>query len=100
MTSEFQHTTSEPIPTILTLSPDNEILFGRPARDAGRKGHSTIDNFKLNLGEFQSDELRKLRDVVAREHKFRVTGHRFIISGVCDVCAKASRRRRRPVDLI
>ena len=69
--------------------------------DYGYPQHDHLHCTKCDrLLEFQSDELRKLRDVVAREHKFRVTGHRFIISGVCDVCAKASRRRRRPVDLI
>src|SRR6185295_15760760 len=35
------------------------------------------------LIEFQSDELAEIRDAVGREHNFRVTGHRLIISGVC-----------------
>ena len=30
------------------------------------------------LIEFHSDELAELRDAVAREHNFRVTGHRLI----------------------
>ena len=52
------------------------------------------------LYEFQSDELLKLRDVIARDHRFRVTSHRLIITGVCDECAKAKRRTKRKVDMI
>lgn len=51
------------------------------------------------LIEFQSDEFKKLRDSVAREHGFRVTGHKLIISGKCDECASRGRRKR-PLDLI
>lgn len=46
------------------------------------------------LIEFQSDELIALRDRVAKEHCFRVTGHRLIISGVCTDCAQAQRKRK------
>jgi len=35
------------------------------------------------LIEFSSEELQSLRDAVGREHDFRVTGHRLIITGVC-----------------
>ena len=52
------------------------------------------------LIEFQSDELIRLRDEVARNMSFRVTGHRFIITGVCDDCAKSRRRTKRKVDLV
>ena len=52
------------------------------------------------LIEFQSDDLRKIREAVAGEHHFRVTGHRLIISGICEDCVRARRRRRRPVDMI
>jgi Fur family ferric uptake transcriptional regulator len=52
------------------------------------------------LYEFQSDELLKLRDNIARDHRFRVTSHRLIITGVCDECAKAKRRTKRKVDMI
>ena len=53
-----------------------------------------------NLIEFQSDELIELRDKVAREQNFRVQGHRLIISGVCDDCARKRTRTKRKVDLI
>ena len=52
------------------------------------------------LFEFQSDELIRLRDAVARERQFRVTGHRFIITGVCDECARSRRRTKRKVDMV
>jgi Fur family ferric uptake transcriptional regulator len=46
------------------------------------------------LIEFQSDELIALRDAIAREHRFRVRGHRLIIQGVCDECSRQKRERR------
>ena len=52
------------------------------------------------LFEFQSDELAEIRDKVARDHRFQASSHRFIITGVCETCRKAKRRRKRKVDLI
>jgi Fur family ferric uptake transcriptional regulator len=52
------------------------------------------------LFEFQSDELLKLRDAVAERHRFRVLGHRLIITGICENCRMVKRRVKRPVDLI
>jgi Fur family ferric uptake transcriptional regulator len=52
------------------------------------------------LIEFQSDELVALRSRVARDHGFRVTGHRLIVYGICEECAKSQRRPRRKVDQI
>jgi Fur family ferric uptake transcriptional regulator len=52
------------------------------------------------LIEFQSDELIRLRDEVAHKANFRVTGHRFIISGICHDCVQAKRRTKRKVDLV
>ncbi len=51
------------------------------------------------LIEFASEDVQKIRDAVAREHQFRVTGHRLIISGVCADCRQA-KQRNRPQDLI
>lgn len=51
------------------------------------------------LIEFSSDEVKRIRDEVAKEHQFRVTGHRLIISGVCAACAQKKRALRR-LDLI
>jgi Fur family ferric uptake transcriptional regulator len=47
------------------------------------------------LIEFQSEALIQLRDLVARQHRFRVRSHRLTISGICDQCAKARRDPRR-----
>jgi Fur family ferric uptake transcriptional regulator len=47
------------------------------------------------LFEFQSDELIELRDRVAKKHKFHIAAHRLIITGVCEQCRQAQRKRRR-----
>ncbi len=52
------------------------------------------------LIEFQSDALLQLRDAVARDHRFRVAGHRLIITGVCEDCFRSRQRRKRKQDLI
>ncbi len=51
------------------------------------------------LIEFQSDELIALRDRLGAEHNFRVSGHRLIVQGICDPCAR-QRRQRRKQDLV
>ena len=38
------------------------------------------------LIEFQSEDLERIRDAVARECNFRVLGHRMFVSGVCADC--------------
>ena len=52
------------------------------------------------LFEFESDELVDLRNRVAQDHRFRVTGHRLTIYGICETCAQTKRRTKRKVDLI
>lgn len=52
------------------------------------------------LFEFHSEELSKIRDAVAKEQHFRVTGHKFIVNGVCGDCQHKARRPKRKVDLI
>jgi Fur family ferric uptake transcriptional regulator len=52
------------------------------------------------LIEFENEQLIALRDLVAREHRFRVSGHRFEISGVCEECSKARRRSHSKLDRI
>lgn len=51
------------------------------------------------LIEFHSDEVREIRDAVARQNQFRATGHRLIIHGVCADCSK-TKRRSRPLELV
>jgi len=52
------------------------------------------------LIEFQSPQLKDLREAVAREHRFRVTGHRLIISGICADCSGPRRSQNRKLDRI
>ncbi len=65
--------------------------YGYPQHD-----HFYCQNCQRLL-EFQSAELIELRDRVAQEHGFTVTGHRLIISGICQACSQARRpSKRRP----
>jgi Fur family ferric uptake transcriptional regulator len=70
--------------------------------DYGYPQHDHLHCQKCDkLIEFRSEELLQLRDAVAREHQFRVIGHRLIVSGICKDCDQAQRRhRRRPLDLV
>jgi Fur family ferric uptake transcriptional regulator len=64
--------------------------YGYPQHD---HLHCTVCN---RLIEFRNDELVALRDAIAAEHRFRATGHRFIVTGTCSKCRR-SRRRKSPV---
>jgi Fur family ferric uptake transcriptional regulator len=68
--------------------------YGYPQHD---HLHCTICD---KLIEFQSSELKELREAVASEYSFRVTGHRLIISGICSECSSKRHRRISPLDLI
>lgn len=78
------------------------VLGGRALyeHDYGYPQHDHLYCQKCEkLIEFSSDEVKAIRDAVAREHQFRVVGHRLIITGICADCARA-KRRVQPVDLI
>ncbi len=78
------------------------LLGGRAVyeHDYGYPQHDHLHCTECDkLIEFSSDELLRLREAVARELQFRVTGHRFIISGVCADC-RAARQRTRRLDLV
>ena len=69
--------------------------------DYGYPQHDHLHCQQCNsLIEFQCDEIERLREQVAKQHHFQVTGHRLIITGVCDACRQKQKRRRRPVDLV
>ncbi len=69
--------------------------------DYGYPQHDHLHCQECNdLIEFQSDDLLRLREAVGREHNFRVTGHRFIINGICAECSRKRRRKKSPLDLI
>ncbi|MBM3967643.1 MAG: transcriptional repressor [Planctomycetes bacterium] len=59
-----------------------ELNYGYPEHD-----HLYCSKCR-KLIEFTCEEIVKIRDEVARTHRFRVRDHRFIIQGVCDECAK------------
>ncbi|MCP4189871.1 MAG: transcriptional repressor [Planctomycetaceae bacterium] len=68
--------------------------------DYGYPQHDHLHCQKCNkLIEFRSEEVQEFSRRVAREHEFRATGHRLIISGICQECGR-QRRRKRPQDLI
>jgi Fur family transcriptional regulator, ferric uptake regulator len=78
------------------------VLGGRAVyeHDYGYPQHDHLHCQDCNkLIEFSSDELIRIRDAVAREHQFRVTGHRLIVSGICAGC-RAARQRKRRLDLV
>lgn len=52
------------------------------------------------LIEFQSDELLELRDAIARQESFQVSGHRLIINGLCEECRRSRRRVHRKLDRV
>jgi Fur family ferric uptake transcriptional regulator len=68
--------------------------------DYGYPQHDHLHCQKCDkLIEFSSDEVKEIRDAVAREHQFRVTGHRLIINGICAECNRPKRKANR-LDLI
>lgn len=69
--------------------------------DYGYPQHDHLHCTSCNrLIEFQSAEVNAIRDAVAREHQFRVTSHRLIISGVCLDCRLAKQRATRRLDVL
>ena len=69
--------------------------------DYGYPQHDHFHCTQCNkLFEFENEKLQQLRDELAREHHFRVVGHRLIITGVCEECANAKRRTRHKMNMI
>ncbi len=66
-----------------------ELNYGYPEHD-----HLYCNKCR-KLIEFTSEEIVRIRDQVARTHRFRVRDHRFIIQGICDECAKKRSSNRR-----
>ena len=52
------------------------------------------------LIEFKSDEMIAIRDAAAKQHNFRIAGHRMIVYGTCAQCQKAKRRPPRKLDRV
>ncbi len=78
------------------------VLGGRAVyeHDYGYPQHDHLHCQECDkLFEFSSEEVSALGEAVAREHNFRVTGHRLIIQGVCADC-RVARQRKRRLDLV
>jgi Fur family ferric uptake transcriptional regulator len=79
------------------------VLNGRSVyeHDYGYPQHDHFHCTECNkLFEFENEKLQQLRDELGREHQFRVSGHRLIISGVCRECVRAKRRSRQQMNMI
>jgi Fur family ferric uptake transcriptional regulator len=63
--------------------------YGYPRHD---HLHCTVCN---NLLEFQSKQLDRIRDEVARQYDFQVISHRMFISGICADCRRRQSRKSR-----
>lgn len=68
--------------------------------DYGYPSHDHLHCTECNkVVEFRNDAIRQVREAISREHGFRASGHRLIITGVCSECSRAHSPRRR-LDLI
>jgi Fur family ferric uptake transcriptional regulator len=69
--------------------------------DFGYPSHDHIHCTQCDaIIEFRNEEIRKIRESVAREHGFRAEAHRLFIEGVCQPCQRKAARGRRRLDLI
>jgi Fur family ferric uptake transcriptional regulator len=69
--------------------------------DFGYPSHDHIHCTQCDsIIEFRNEEIRKIRETVARDHGFRADAHRLVIEGVCQGCQKKASRSRRRLDLI
>jgi Fur family ferric uptake transcriptional regulator len=79
------------------------VLNGRAVyeHDYGYPQHDHFHCTECNkLFEFENEKLQELRDELGREHHFRVSGHRLIITGICEECSRARRRARHKMNMI
>jgi Fur family transcriptional regulator, ferric uptake regulator len=79
------------------------VLNGRSVyeHDYGYPQHDHFHCTECNqLFEFENEQLLRLREELGREHRFRVSGHRLIITGTCEECVKAKRRARHKMNRI
>jgi len=79
------------------------VLNGRSVyeHDYGYPQHDHFHCTECNrLFEFENEQLVKLREELGREHRFKVVGHRLIITGVCEQCSQARRRSRQKMNRI
>ena len=71
------------------------VLGGRSVfeHDYGYPSHDHLYCQMCNkLIEFHSGELERIRDEVARKHRFQVTSHRMFVTGLCIDCQGVKER--------
>ena len=79
------------------------VLDGRAVyeHDYGYPQHDHLHCTQCQqLIEFQSDDLMRIIDAVAREHHFHTATHRLIITGICQKCSRNRQRIKRKLDRI
>jgi Fur family ferric uptake transcriptional regulator len=67
------------------------VLGGRSVyeHDYGYPSHDHLYCQVCNkLIEFHSPDLERIRNAVAKEHRFQVMGHRMFVTGVCADCGR------------
>ena len=47
--------------------------------------------------EFSNEDIRTLREAISCSHGFRASGHKFVITGICEPCRRSRNNRRRPI---
>ncbi|CAK9085188.1 Ferric uptake regulation protein (Ferric uptake regulator) [Durusdinium trenchii] len=52
------------------------------------------------LLEFHSEEITQVLEKVAREHGFRIEGHRLEVNGLCDRCCRPPETRPKKLNLL
>lgn len=52
------------------------------------------------LLEFHSEEISQVLEKVAREHGFRIEGHRLEVNGLCDRCCRPPETRPKKLNLL
>ncbi len=78
--------------------PDNRDVY---EHDYGYPQHDhLICNRCGNLIEFHNDEISELLEQVAREHGFRMDGHRLEVSGLCNDCCRPPATRPKKLNLL
>ncbi|MFZ5831626.1 MAG: Fur family transcriptional regulator [Planctomycetota bacterium] len=73
------------------------VLDGRSVfeHDYGYPSHDHLYCQVCNrLIEFHSAEIERVRDAVAKSHRFHVTSHRLMVTGVCAACRERSETGR------
>jgi len=85
-------------------------LIRRVARSNDREvyehdyGYPQHDHFicqKCNaLIEFRNEEISQMLETISADHRFRMTGHRLEVYGVCAACARPPSRRHSKLDMI